>query len=597
MLQTSLNCVIKKSFEKHKNSKLQILINIIQHFSANPYHDHMDEYTMSSSYENTSNNNNSSSKYERSSYQSEANTDALQLYASNSSTSSLSSYSSPMLLSLDNPGSPEPSNSSSAESKPAKAKLNPREKKKTKESKKASHAKKSKPNKTSNNKESEEKKKEKKKDEKRKSQKRNKTPNSSDLSLSHSRTYDNENSSSTTPFNAKIRSRSLSPFEPSKLADISTFSNIETNANSARPSKKRQTSEHNKKDRASSASSASSSSNKRFKGAENIDAYHNGSNLLSLMTEIKKNNVTDKQKRKQSERAKAKSKKSASKSTHHHHNDEKVKKEAKKEANLAKATNESSDPESSKILIDEINDPAASAASSSILVLVDFDLSSASKQTSCQLCSRSPCGQEMDELCAILPIIQYKLTNENFDEYWHEFLIKYDLVNEYDFILKRLSLMARSSMYNFKENLCAMMGLDENEPSLDKKEIIIEDFRTKLELMDRIAAECLERLQQQKVYLNELREFFKYDVRDLSWQQEEGEVEVKEKEKEKEKGSLVPDQIRKKIYNLQFDLIEYARMIKQYQSEDLVKAFSFDCLVDVLDRFIQMYYYIYDISN
>ena len=65
---------------------------------------------------------------------------------------------------------------------------------------------------------------------------------------------------------------------------------------------------------------------------------------------------------------------------------------------------------------------------------------------------------------------------------------------------------------------------------------------------------------------------------------EEGEDKEKEKTEE--------DQIRKKIYNLQFDLIEYARMIKQYQSVDLVKALSFDCLVDILDRFIQMYYYI-----
>lgn len=533
----------------------------------------MDVYSYDPSFANNNN-----SKYERSSYQREANTDALQLYASNSSTSSLSSYSSPMLLSIDNPGSPEPSNSSSTESKPAKAKLNSKEKKKSKESKKASHSKKSKPNKISKNKDSEEIKesKKEKKDEKRKSQKI-KTPNSSDFSLNHSKTYDNENSSFTTQFNAKIRSRSLSPFE-NKLADISTFSNIETNENSAKPSKKRKTSEHNKKDRASSASSASSSSNKRFKGAENIDSYliDNGSNLLSLMTEIKKNNVTDKQKRKQNEKSKAKSKKST-----HHHKDEKVKKETKKEANSVKATNESSDTESSKILTDEINDPA------SILVLVDFDLSSASKQTSCQLCNQSQCGEEMDELCAILPIIQYKLTNENFGEYWNEFLIKYDLVNEYDFILKRFSLMVRSSMYDFKDKLFAMMGLDENEPSLDKKEIIIEDFRTKLELMDRIAAECLERLEQQKVYLNELREFFKYDVRNLSWQTEEVEEgEDKEKEKTEE------DQIRKKIYNLQFDLIEYARMIKQYQSVDLVKALSFDCLVDILDRFIQMYYYI-----
>ena len=84
----------------------------------------------------------------------------------------------------------------------------------------------------------------------------------------------------------------------------------------------------------------------------------------------------------------------------------------------------------------------------------------------------------------ILPIISHKLSNLNLKDYINDFNKKFELIKEYEQVIKKVLLLSGKSQSKY--NMYAR--LEDNITNPEKV-----DFECKLKLMQRIINECLER--------------------------------------------------------------------------------------------------------
>ena len=200
------------------------------------------------------------------------------------------------------------------------------------------------------------------------------------------------------------------------------------------------------------------------------------------------------------------------------------------------------------------------------LILIDFELLSKEKLKNCDLC-RYEMNREIDKLSEILPIINFKLNNFNLNEYSNSLNVKYEfIVDNYKFLIEKMF-----DFYKNNQEIDLFKLLKIKVKSLENE--IFTDFESKLVLMKRILNECLDRLLIQNNYLKNLSTILKNN-----------ESLVKN-----HKINEWLDLNQEKLFNLQLNLIEYARDKRQQQN--LIKNLSFYCLIDILDRF----FYVYDI--
>lgn len=218
---------------------------------------------------------------------------------------------------------------------------------------------------------------------------------------------------------------------------------------------------------------------------------------------------------------------------------------------------------------------------SNFIIIVDFQLASSVSSNElvpdenfhsnniCNLCNRQAI-LELEELSSILPIISHKISNQNLDDYISDFSRKFCLIKEYGDIIKNIGYLIKEDngeLFKEKEGI---------SKSINKSN----DFECKLNLMQRIIDECLQRLVIQNSYLNELNDLFR------SLDQKRFLMNETDEDVKKSLNMWIKD-IKKSLYILQVNLIEFAR--SHIMNQCLINNLSFYCLIDILNRFFLLY--------
>jgi hypothetical protein len=228
-----------------------------------------------------------------------------------------------------------------------------------------------------------------------------------------------------------------------------------------------------------------------------------------------------------------------------------------------------------------------------MLILVDFELTYSNKKLKKSLI-RSQLELELEQLSEILPIIAYKLTNINLSEYMDDFEKRSHLLDYYSAFINKLETQTQSDD-DFKRRLFALeLNVSEIDNAAKQTSLIL-DLVQKLNLIQRIQSECMQRLNLQKSYLNELKQLFDKLNTDI------GNYALKTKTNiagilssmsptdDKKFYVYIMQKLKKSIFQLQTSLVEYARFNKQNERFNLVNGLPFNCLFEVMDRFMKAY--------
>jgi hypothetical protein len=177
--------------------------------------------------------------------------------------------------------------------------------------------------------------------------------------------------------------------------------------------------------------------------------------------------------------------------------------------------------------------------------------------------------QEMEAMSNILPIISYKLSNLNINDYINDFNKKILTLRDYGLVIKNF-LIDKYDKNKFKQAQ-DLQAYDANES--------LHDFDSKLNLIKRIVDECLHRLHIQSIYLDELNDFFMNLTEKCLFSNDSS--------FEKSPLDIWMLDIKNKLYKSQSNVIEYAR--ESLDKKCLLKSLSFYSLIDILNRFSFIY--------
>ena len=185
-----------------------------------------------------------------------------------------------------------------------------------------------------------------------------------------------------------------------------------------------------------------------------------------------------------------------------------------------------------------------------IIVLVDFNLDEI----------------ELDQLSDLVPVFSFKVTNLSIQDYISDFKLKSEFVKYYADMIEKFMLKIKTDCI-LKEKTTKLY-VDENQNLVDF-DTVVEDLESKCKLMFKILNEIQARVDVQMSYLERLNSILK-DLSDdkLEW-------------------------IKSEIFNIQLEMVEYARS-KLFLDENLVEyslinSMSFTLLIDVLDRFVNLF--------
>lgn len=228
-----------------------------------------------------------------------------------------------------------------------------------------------------------------------------------------------------------------------------------------------------------------------------------------------------------------------------------------------------------------------------MLILVDFELTYTNKKLKKSLI-RSQLELELDQLSEILPIIAYKLTNINLSEYTDDFEKRSHLLDFYSAFINKLETQTKCDQ-EFKRKLFTLELNVSEIDSTAKQTELIQDLEQKLNLIQRIQNECMQRLNLQKNYLNELKQLFdklNTDISNYAIKTKTnitGIISSLSPSDDKKFYCYIMQKLKKAIFQLQSSLVEYARFNKQNERFNLVNGLPFNCLFEVMDRFMKAY--------
>ena len=229
------------------------------------------------------------------------------------------------------------------------------------------------------------------------------------------------------------------------------------------------------------------------------------------------------------------------------------------------------------------------ATDADLLVLVDFELTFTNKRAKkLSSASRSFHDAELELMSDILPIIGCKITNLNVSDYMQDNAQKYAVVDCHAEFLQRIVSQTHASELNeFKAKLFeAELAKDCD----DKQADVLADLRAKVELMQRICTECLTRLDLQKAYLEELSSLFLKLSADVANYVARKSLSSSEESKASKSFYLsVTQKLRKRIFQVQSRLVNYAVGNKQNEKFNLVNGLSFFFLFQIMERFTAVY--------